>query len=73
MEMWKFMADEGCRFADDHRPFLRNQLCFQYRNLYIKVSKRLFRNEEYMRKLFYKFKPDWDALIEKCKYDSPPA
>lgn len=74
MEMWKFMADEGCQFADDPRPRLKNQVCFLYRGfVYVHVSARLFRNEEFMRKFFDELKPGWDAFIEKYKYDSPPA
>ncbi len=74
MEMWKFMADEGCQFADDPRPRLTNQVCIKYYLLYITVSARCFSDEQYMREFWAKNKPHYDALIEKQKqYDSPPA
>ena len=49
IEMWKFLADEGCQFAVDPRPLLKNQVCIKYHWLYIHVSALCFRNEKYMR------------------------
>ena len=73
IEMWKFLADEGCQFAVDPRPLLKNQVCIKYHWLYIHVSALCFRNEKYMREFWEKMKPFYDALIEKYKYDSSPA